>query len=96
MFAICHFVGLAAIAESAEKTALEKLVDPLYLFWFFISMVFSVLAWSLGRNITALDARLQKLDTAHGKLVEKMDSMAKDFNRLLGEHDQIKAQGGHK
>jgi hypothetical protein len=96
MFAICQLVGMVAVAESAEKTTLEKLTDPLYLLWFFISLMFSVLAWSLGRNIRHLDDRIKSVVTADEKLTEKYDSLARDLNRLLGEHDQIKAQGGHK
>jgi len=96
MFAIVYLAGFAAVAESAEKTVMERLVDPIYLLWLFGTGVMAILSWSLGRNIKALDDRIKAMATSAGELTVKHDNLAKEVSRLLGEHDNMMRSGGHK
>ena len=75
---------------------MDRLLDPLYLLWFAVSLVMSILVWSLGRNIKALDDKLKDL----AKAGEKQDV---DFNVLSNKFSALEAvckreldKGGHK
>jgi len=96
MFAIVLVLGMEAVAESAEKTVMERLVDPIYLLWLFGTGVMAILSWSLGRNIKALDDRIKALATSNSDLTTKHDNLAKEVSRLLGEHDNMMRSGGHR
>lgn len=96
IFAVMHFLGMSAVAAAAEKTTMEKLLDPLYLLWLFGTGVLSILAWSLGRNIKSIDEKIKEVARVETDLYDKYNDLSREVNQLLGKHESEMNKGGHR
>jgi len=99
-FCVASFMAFSMIwcsaeAVTTEKTTMEKLVDPLYLFGLVIMISYGVLCWSISRNIKSLDSQICEVKRDIGKIEGDYAELSKEFHELNGSHKTQMAKGGH-